>query len=147
MKKTILIFLASAIMLFSCNKENASFLPEYQALQGIWNLESVSYDSAGIRITLQSKDRLRIEENLTYSLYMHNVDFIENGSVDIVDQNEDRLEIAFSPVFPSYYSFAGSRVFGYFNLELVSLSEHEMILKSVDPENPGFTVREYYFSR
>lgn len=146
MKKTIFVLIA-VIVLASCKKENASLMPEYQAMQGIWNLESVSYDSAGLRITVQSRDRLRIEENLSYSLYIQPINFIENGNINIVDQTHDRLKISFAAGYPAVYSFAGSHIFGFFNLEVVSVSWHEMILRTTDPDNPEYSGREYYFTK
>ncbi|MGE5406120.1 MAG: hypothetical protein ACM3NR_00300 [Methanosarcina sp.] len=146
MKKTIYL-LITLVLLASCKKENVTLLPQYQAIQGIWNLESVSYDSAGIRVSIQSRDRLRIEENLTYSLYIQPVNFVENGNISILDQSREKLKISFSAVYPAVYSFAGSRIFGFYDLELVSLSLHEMILRTKDEDIPDYPDIEYYFTK
>lgn len=146
MKKTIYL-LITIILFASCKKENVSLLPEYQPMQGIWNLEAMSYDSAGVRVSIQSKDRLRIEESLSYSLFIQQVNFVENGSISILDQSHEKLKISFSALYPAVYSFAGSRIFGYYNLELVSLSSHEMILRSIDEVNSGYPEIEYYFTK
>lgn len=146
MKKIIFVLLA-VIVLASCKKENVSLMPEYQAMQGIWNLESVSYDSAGVRISVQSRDRLRIEENLSYSLYIQPINFVESGVINIMDQAPGKLEISFSAAYPAVYSFAGSRIFGFYNLELVSLSSHEMILRTNDEDISDYPDIEYYFTK
>lgn len=146
MKKTI-YFLITVVLLASCKKENVSLLPQYQAMQGIWNLESVSYDSAGVRISIQSKDRLRIEDNLSYSLYIQPINFVENGTISILDQSREKLNISFSAVYPAVYSFAGSRIFGFYNLELVSVSLHEMILRTNSEGIPDYPDIEYYFTK
>ncbi len=147
MKKTLFLLVISTLLITSCTKENISLMPRYHEIQGIWNLQSVSFDSAGIKISVQLKDRLRIEEDLSYALYIRRFDFIENGAIDVVDQNSERLELSFLARYPEYSSYAGSHIFGYFNLELVSLSESEMILKTIRSEEFELPEREYYFTK
>ncbi|HEX2968237.1 MAG TPA: hypothetical protein VHO46_03960 [Bacteroidales bacterium] len=147
MKKTLFLLLISIALLASCKKEINSLPPGYQYITGIWNLESISYDSSGVRVSVQSKDRLRIEDDLSYFLYIHKIDYVENGNIDIIDQSDTSLNISFSPLSPVQYSFAGSRVFEFAGFSVVSLSRHELILRSLQNGSYSFPEREYYFTK
>jgi len=132
MKNLILIFI-STLSLISCNKENGSLLNNYREIYGIWNTKSISWDSSGIRITHSSPyDKLVINNNLSYIICTDFITPVENGTVDIIAQSSTNLELFFAAKYPDYSSFAGSHIFGFSNVILVSLTSDEMILRSVD---------------
>ena len=147
MKKMLIIPLLF-ILIVSCNKEDPSFSSKYQNIPGTWNLQSVSYDSAGVKITKTIPyDRLVINDNLDYHIYMDQVNPIENGTIIIITQTNDKLELYFSAKYPPYSSFAGSHVFGVTNVELVSLSDKEMIIKTINAAFAEYSDREISFKR
>lgn len=135
--KRILLFLFVSLLVFSCKKETSAYLlPEYQDVAGIWNTQSISWDSLGIRVTHSSPyNILVIHDDLSYSISMDIINRIENGTVNIITQNSSKLEIFFAAQYPSYSSFAGSHIFGMSNVILVSLAPDEMVFRSVDPGN------------
>ena len=114
------------VFLFSCEKDTA-LLPQYESILGTWENISISCDSAGVGITKESKYKdLIIEPNLNYEFYADEGDLQENGSVEIITQTTDRLELHFAAERPAYSSYLGSYVFGITNVELVSLSRNEL---------------------
>ena len=122
----ILPIIVLLVFLFSCEKDTA-LLPQYESILGTWENISISYDSAGVGITKDSKYKdLIIEPNLNYEFYTDEGDLQENGSVEIITQTTDRLELHFAAERPAYSSYLGSYVFGITNVELVSLSRNEL---------------------
>jgi hypothetical protein len=118
----------------SCKKDSVYLLSEYQDVVGSWNTQSISWDSLGIRITNSSPfDVLIIHNDLSYSISMNIINTVENGTIRIIEQNSDKLEVFFAAKYPSYSSFAGSHIFGMSDAVLVSLTGHEMVFRSVDP--------------
>jgi len=146
--KKIIFLLALLIFLTSCKKENTSFLPKYQTILGTWNIQSISYDSLGVKITKSLPyDRLVINDNLEYIIYMDIMNQVENGTINIINQTIDNLELYFAAKRPIYSSYAGSYVFGVTNVELVSLSENEMIIKTINAGYDVYSDREILFRR
>ncbi len=146
--KKILFLPLLFFFIVSCNKENPSFSAKYQKISGTWNLQSVSYDSAGVKITKTIPyDRLVIKDNLDYHIYMDQVNPIENGTINIITQTTSKLELYFAAQYPSYSSFAGSHVFGFSNVELVSLSDTEMIIKTINAAFAEYSDRVISYKR
>ncbi len=136
MKKPFLL-LAFLIILSSCEKDTR-FLPKYEAILGTWGIQSISYDSSGVGITKEMPyDDLIIEENLHYEIYSDQDNLVENGSIEIIDQTTDKLELYFAAERPVYSSYAGSYVFGITNVELISLTEDELKFRTI---NAGYDV-------
>jgi hypothetical protein len=132
----------------SCKKDNTSLLPKYEAILGTWNLQSVSYDSSGVKITKTIPyNRLVINDNLNYQVFMNQINPVENGFINIITQTDDKLVIYFSAQYPSYSSFAGSHIFGGTNVELVSLSDNELIFKTINAGYAEYSDREISFRR
>jgi|WetSurMetagenome_2_1015567.scaffolds.fasta_scaffold106357_2 hypothetical protein len=147
MKKLILLLVLS-IFLFSCDKDKSSLLPEFRSVSGTWDLQSISYDSAGVVKTISSPyNRLEISNNLNYQIFMNLVNPVENGTVKIVAQTKDKLILYFAANYPAYSSFAGSHVFGVTNVELVFLSEREMVIKTLNAAYEQYSDREIIFIR
>jgi hypothetical protein len=69
----------------------------------------------------------------------------ENGRIDIITQNSDKLELYFAAKYPSYSSFAGSHLFGVTNVTLESLTHQSMVLKSLNAIH--FQNMEFSFTR
>jgi hypothetical protein len=130
--KKMLFFTCLALLLFSCKKENKyTFISKYQAILGTWETNAISYDSSGTTINSSTPyDRLVIDNNLEYQVYMNIINPIENGSINIIQQTNNKLELYFAAEYPSYSSYAGSHIFGVSNAILVSLTKDEMIFKS-----------------
>jgi hypothetical protein len=124
--KRILPTIVLLVFLFSCEKDTP-LLPQYESIIGTWDNISISYDSSGVGITKESpyKD-LIIETNLNYEIYTDKGDLQEKGSIEIITQTLDRLELYFAAERPAYSSYAGSYVFGFTNVELVSLTRDEL---------------------
>lgn len=118
-----IVFLA---FLCSCEKETP-LLAQYESIIGTWDNISISYDSSGVGITkeLPYKD-LIIEADLNYEFYSDEGNLQENGSIEIITQTPDRLELYFAAIRPAYSSFAGSYIFGSTNVELVSFTKDEL---------------------
>lgn len=137
------------ILFFSCEKEDPPFLPEYQIIPGTWAIQSISYDSSGVRITKALPyDKLVITDNLEYSIYYSGLDNpIENGTINIINQSNDRLELYFVAKRPAYSSYAGSYVFGITNVELVSLSEIELIFRTINAGYDVYSDKEIFLER
>jgi hypothetical protein len=136
------------IFLISCKKENTSFLSKYQAISGTWNLQSFSYDSSGVKIIKSSPyNRLVIKNNLEYHIYMDLINPIENGTINIITQTNDKLELYFAAQYPAYSSYAGSHIFGFTNVELVSISDNEMIIKTINAGNAQYSDKEIIFKK
>jgi hypothetical protein len=142
--RTIFISLLALSLALSCNKESDSFLPKYSAIKGTWKTKSMSYDSSGIFVSKTLRyDRLLINEDLTYKIYLDSVNNIENGIVRIVTQTNSNLELFFEAHYPSYSSFAGSHIFANSTIFLVKLSNNQLVLRDVD--NGYFSPREFTF--
>jgi len=119
--------------MISCQKEGNTLISQYQNVLGEWKTQSVSYDSSGITITKSIRyDRLIINDDLSYQIRYDSLHTIENGTVEIISQSKDKLEIYFASKYPIFSSFAGSHIFGFSNVVLISISNDDMILKSVD---------------
>lgn len=145
MRTTFISFLA-LILTFSCNKELDSFLPEYAAIQGTWKTQSMSYDSSGVLVTKTLRyDRMVINEDLTYKIFLDSVNKIENGIVRIITQSDSKLELFFEAHYPSYSSFAGSHIFAHSTVFLVKLSKEQLVLRDID--DGYFSTREFNFLR
>lgn len=119
----------------SCKKENPDIedlLSKYQPICNIWKPQTISYDSMGIRVTQSIQyDRMIINDNLSYEIYP-DVDNrqIEHGTITIISQTNDKLEIHFTAEYPITSSFAGSHIFGFSDIILDSISNDKMILKA-----------------
>ncbi len=146
--KKVLFLIAIIILPVSCKKHNTYFLPEYEEVQGTWNLHSFAYDSSGVRITKTIPyDRLVVHDNLDYQVYMNQTKPVENGTVNIITQTRAKLVLYFSAQYPSYSSFAGSHIFGGTNVELVSLSSSEMVFKTINAGYAEYSDRVITFKR
>jgi len=146
--KRVHFLLVIIIISISCKKDNSNFLPKYEPFLGTWNLQSVSYDSSGVNIIKTIPyDKLVINDNLDYHIFMHQTNPIEDGTVNIVTQTNDKLVLYFSAQYPSYSSFAGSHIFGVTNVELVSLSDNEMIITTIDAGYAEYSDRVITFKR
>lgn len=131
------------ILLFSCEKEYTSFVTKYETIPGTWNIQSISYDSSGFQITKALQyDKLVINNNLEYIIYSDLDSPIENGTINIINQSNDRLELYFNAIRPSYSSFAGSYVFGMTIVELISLSESEMVFRTINAAFDVYSEKE-----
>ncbi len=147
-KVFFLLFLAVAI---SCKKENdeiENLLPKYQSICDVWKPLTISYDSMDVRVTKPIQyDRLKINSNLSYEILLDaTVSYTEDGTITIISQTDDKLEIYFDAVYPSYSSFAGSHIFGFSNVILETLNNDELIFKSIDNsyfQNVVFRFRKY----
>ena len=145
--KTTIILIALILVTFSCKKENGSFISKYQAIYGTWKTQAISYDSSGIKVTISTRyDRLIINGDLTYKVYRDSINLIENGTVKIISQTNDNLEIYFDAKYPIYSSFAGSHLFVETNsVKLISLTNDLLVLKSFDIGYYHYP--EFYFKR
>jgi hypothetical protein len=142
--RTIFISFLTLILTISCKKESDSFLPQYASIQGNWKTQSMSYDSSGVLVTKTLRyDRLVINEDLTYKIFLDSVNNIENGIVRIVIQSNSKLELFFEAHYPSYSSFAGSHIFSNSAVFLVNLSIDQLVLRDVD--DGYFSQREFNF--
>jgi len=142
--KPVFIILTALILTVSCKKESHSLIPEYQAIYGTWKTKSMTYDSSGVIVTKTLRyDRLVINENLTYKIYFDSVNNIENGTVKIISQSNSKLELFFEARYPAWSSFAGSHIFAFSVVYLLSLSGDELVLKDVD--DSYFSAREFRF--
>lgn len=117
-------------------------------ISGTWNLQFISYDSLAVKITKTlSYNRLVIKDNLEYQIYNDQINQVEHGNINIITQTNDKLELYFDAQWPGYSSFIGSHVFGIKNVELVSLSDTEMIIKTIDAGYAEYSDREIVFKR
>ena len=134
MKKHVLILFAVLFFISCKEKENDSLIAEYQDIVGIWNTQDVSWDSSGIRVSYSTPyNILKINDDLSYVICLDLITPVENGTVDIIMQSTGKLELFFAAKYPAYSSFAGSHIFGFSNVVLVSLTSDEMVFKAVDP--------------
>ncbi len=146
--KKILQFLFLVIFLISCKKEDSSFISEYGLITGSWDLEYISYDSSGITIMKKLPyDRLVINENLDYQIYMYRTEPVEDGVVNIITQTDKNLQFYFDAHYPSYSSYAGSHIFGFSKVALVSLTTTKMIFKTIHEGYGEFLAGEISFTR
>jgi hypothetical protein len=144
--KKLLFFTCLALFLFSCKKENSSLIAKYQAISGSWETQSISYDSSGINVSKSTPfNKLVINNNLEYQVYMDLINPVENGTINIITQTNNKLEVYFAAKYPDYSSFAGSHIFGISNAILVSLTYDEMIFRS--PDSGSYTNLEYHFKK
>lgn len=145
--KKLLLLSAIIVLISSCEKDS-SFLPKYETIPGTWDIHSISYDSSGVRITKELPyDKLIIEENLNYEIYSDSDELIENGSIDIINQTVDKLELYFAAKRPSYSSYAGSYVFGVTNVEMISFSENELKFRTINASYDVYSEKEIYLIR
>jgi len=130
--KKVLLYMCLAFFLLSCKKENhSSFISKYQAILGTWETLAVSYNSSGINISKPTPyNILVINNNLEYQIYMNVINPVENGTINIIMQTNNKLELYFDAHYPSSSSYAGSHIFGVSNAILVSMTNDEMIFKS-----------------
>lgn len=142
-------FILILIFPVSCKKDNTSyFFPKYEDIQGTWNLQSVSWDSSGVRITRTIPyDRMVVNNNLDYQIYINQTKPVEDGTINIITQTNNKLVLYFSAEYPSYSSFAGSHIFGNSNVELLSLSAREMIFITIDAGYGEYSDRVITFKR
>jgi hypothetical protein len=125
--------LFAIVFISSCKKDNIDLLSEYHDVVGTWNTQSISWDSLGTRVTHVSPyDVLVIHSDLSYAISMDLIYPVEDGTINIIEQKNDKLEVYFAAKYPSYSSFAGSHIFGMSNVVLISLSGDEMVFRSVD---------------
>ena len=145
--KTKGIWICIVILGFSCQKGNDSFIEKYQSICGTWKTQTIYSDSAGIQIIIPTRyNRLVIYDNLSYKVYRDSINLVENGTIKILSQTYDNLEIYFAAKYPDYSSFAGSHLFVQTNsLKLVSLSPDTLILKSFDASY--YRYPEFHFKR
>lgn len=142
--KRIIFLIVVAALLSGCEKEGESFITKYKTIPGVWELKTVAYDSLGYTVTgTSSYNILAINDNLEYRVYMNKSILAETGTVEIIRQTNDYLELYFNARNPLYSSFAGSHIFGVSNCILVELTCNEMILKSV--ENGVIPATQYWF--
>ena len=145
------LFIVLLIAAISCKKENYDFedlYPKFQPICDEWKPLTMSYDSAGIRVTTPIEyDRLVINDNLSYVLYFDQSDFIvEDGDVRIVTQTNDKLELDFVPDYPMTSSYAGSHIFSFSDVVLDSITT-DLLVFSTDEcwlfHNVVFTFEKY----
>jgi hypothetical protein len=72
---------------------------------------------------------------------------VEDGFINIVTQTKNKLELFFDAHYPIYSSYAGSHVFGFSNVELISLSNDQMILKTINAGYGVYTDKEITYNR
>ena len=142
MKKVFFLLL----ILISCKKGNDSFIQKYQSISGYWAGQTISYDSSAVRTTKPlTYYTLYIYDNLAYKIRVDTVELdVENGTIKIISQSNDKLEMYFNAKYPDLSSYAGSHLFGILNVELVSLTNDQLTLKSVN-DNFG-TNKNHEFS-
>ena len=145
--KRILPTIVLLVFLCSCEKDT-SLLPQYESIIGTWNNISISYDSSGVGITkeLPYKD-LIIKPNLNYEIYSDEGDLQENGSIEIITQTLDRLELYFAAERPAYSSYAGSYVFGMTNVELVSFTRDELDFITINAAYDIYSEKEIHLKK
>lgn len=138
--KTKALLLLLVVFVFSCKKDViVEKLPtKYQPIYGSWKPVTVSYDSLDVRVTHAIDfERLVIHNDLSYEIFPDAVtSSIEHGTVKIITQTDDNLELFFDAEWPGYSSFAGSLIFGFSNVTLDSLSNEVLVFKA--PENYSF---------
>lgn len=133
MKNYVLIFITT-LFLISCKKENVMLISDYQDIIGIWNTQSVSWDSSGIRVSFYTPyNLLKINDDLSYIICLDLITPVENGTIEIITQGSNELELYFAAKYPDYSSYAGSHIFGFSKVVLVSLTSDMMVFRSVDP--------------
>ena len=146
--KKLLLLPTLFIFLFSCEKYDTPFITKYQTILGTWDIQSISYDSSGVKITKPLPyDRLVINDNLEYIIYLDLDNPVENGTINIINQSNDRLELYFYAKRPPYSSYAGSYVFGVTNVELISLSESELIFRTINASYDVYSEKEIFLKR
>jgi hypothetical protein len=144
--KKFLLLIPIIFLVICCKKEDANFITKYKGVLGMWKTESISYDSSGIIITKSTRyDRLTINDDLSYQIQYDSSSVVENGTVKIVSQSNDKLKIYFDAKYSPYSSYAGSHLFANSIMTLTSLTNAEMILKS---NTIGFyNYPEFHFKR
>jgi hypothetical protein len=142
--KSILPAIILLVFLCSCEKDTPLF-GQYESIIGTWETISISYDSSDVRIhkDLPYKD-LIIEANLNYEVYSDEGELHEHGSIEIVSQTADRLELYFAAERPAYSSVTGSYVFGVTNVELVSVTKDELEFITINAAFDIYSEREIH---
>ncbi len=151
MKTKTIFFLLIFVIAVSCRKEesnNENLLPKYQSIFDVWKPLTITYDSSGIKVTQPLLyDRLVIYNSLSYEVYLDTKNpAIEDGSVRIISQTEDSLEIYFAAVYPSYSSYSGSHIFGHSNVIFDSIVNDTLTFKSTGNfyyQNAEFSFKRY----
>jgi len=146
--KIKVLFLLLMIITITCKKENIdNLIANYQPIYGIWTPLTISYDSMDFRVTKPIRyNRLVINGDLSYEIYPDATNpSIEHGTIKIISQTENKLEIYFAAIYPSYSSFAGSHIFGFSNVIIDSLTNETLILKSTG--NFYFPNAEFHFKK
>ncbi|MFN8256341.1 MAG: hypothetical protein U0W24_11660 [Bacteroidales bacterium] len=149
MKTNVVILVLISIFAFSCKKENQNpgLLPEYESIIGDWEPLTLSYDSMGVRVEKSIPyQKLEIDNTLSYKIYLDtNNPAIENGSIKLISQINNKPEIYFNAVYPIFSSFAGSHIFDFSNVIIDSISNNQMVLIRVD--QIFYENAEYSFKR
>jgi hypothetical protein len=146
--KKLLLFLLIATFLISCKKENSAFSDKYKIIAGTWDLQYISYDSSGIKITKTLPyNILVIKDNLEYQISSTLNYQIEHGTINIITESDDKLVLYFAAKYPAYSSFAGSHIFGGTHVELVSVSDKELIMRTINAAYAEYSDREIIFER
>ena len=84
---------------------------------------------------------------MTYGINMDQSNPIEQGTINIIAQTNEKLVIYFNAQYPGYSSYAGSHIFGFANVELVSLSDKELIIKTINAGYAEYSDRQFIFRR
>ena len=72
---------------------------------------------------------------------------VENGTINIITQNNNKLVLYFAAQYSSFSSYAGSHIFGITNVELISLSDNKMIIKTINAGYGVLSDRQIIFNR
>lgn len=136
MNSKALLLLLLAVIAFSCKKDvNVEKLSvKYQSIYGSWKPVTVSYDSMDVRVTRTIDfEKLVIHNNLNYEIFPDAItSSIEHGTVKIITQTDNKLELFFDAEWPGYSSFAGSHIFGFSNVTLDSLANDVLVFKATE---------------
>ena len=131
--RTIVILFSIFLVVVSCKKEDDPLNSKYQSIYGTWEPKVVVYDSSGVN-TMQPipYEKLVINQNLSYTIYINSNTSIEDGKIKVLSQTNDKLELYFNAIYPPQSSFAGSHIFGMSDLVLSYISDTVMTLKSTN---------------
>ena len=136
MNSKALLLLLLAVIAFSCKKDvNVEKLSvKYQSIYGSWKPVTVSYDSMDVRVTRTIDfEKLVIHNNLNYEIFPDAItSSIEHGTIKIITQTDNKLELFFDAEWPGYSSFAGSHIFGFSNVTLDSLANDVLVFKATE---------------
>jgi len=150
MNTKALLLLLLAVIAFSCKKDVIveKLSVKYQPIYGSWKPVTVSYDSMDARVTRTIDfEKLVIHNNLNYEIFPDTItSSIEHGTVKIITQTDNKLELFFDAEWPGYSSFAGSHIFGFSNVTLDSLANDVLVFKATEIyslQNVIFNFRKY----